>query len=487
MHDLEAAGTDVFTRLEDDAGAEAGGLFRDLIAEYLAAARTGDGPVSTPLPWAAIDARFDEPLPLDGRPLGPIVERLRREVIADSNRLAHPMAMGHQVSSPIPAAVWTDALIAALNQSIAVAEMSPTLAAIERRVLRWMCTLAGFGPDSGGTFTSGGTEATFAALLAARSAALPHVWRDGVGADAPVVVCGEHAHYAVSRAVGQLGLGLRSLVSVPSRDYRLDTAALEETLARLERDGRRVMAVVATAGSTATGSFDDLDAIGRLCRERGLWLHVDAAHGGSALLSPSHRERLRGLEHARSLAWDAHKMMLLPLAAGMVLVRDEIDLDAGFAQSAPYLFHGAGERVRDQGVRSFQCSRRGDVLKLWVVLQRLGARGLGDLYDHLCTLTRTLHARFQARPDFETLHAPECNILCFRYRPAGRDEAALDALNLALRESWNRSGRGWITTTLLSGRRVLRVTLMNPRTRDEHLGRLVDGLAEMGADLAVDA
>src|SRR5690606_27847128 len=201
----------------------------------------------------------------------------------------------------------------------------------------------------------------------------------------PVVVCGEHAHYAVARAAGAMGLGLRNVVTVPSSRQRMDVAALGRTLGELEAAGRRVMAVVATAGSTATGSFDDLPAIADLCDARDLWLHVDGAHGASALLSPTRRGLVRGLERARSLAWDPHKMLLLPLSAGMVLVRDESVLGTAFAQQAPYLFHAtSGERSWDMGPRSFQCSRRGDVLKLWVALQRYGADGLGLLFDRLC-------------------------------------------------------------------------------------------------------
>jgi L-2,4-diaminobutyrate decarboxylase len=246
-----------------------------------------------------------------------------------------------------------------------------------------------------------------------------------------------------------------------------------------------VMAVVATAASTATGTFDDLDAIGRLCEAHGVWLHVDGAHGASALLSREHRSRLRGIERASSVAWDPHKMMLLPLSAGLLLVRDGRVLEAAFAQKAPYLVHGdEGERVADQGIRSFMCSRRGDALKVWVALQRHGADGIGALYDHLCAVTYALHEAIGRRGDFESMHAPESNILCFRWigsRP--RDEASLDELNRELRERYNRSGRGWITSTVLEGRRVLRVTLMNPYTHEEHVTRLLDGLADEAQSL----
>src|SRR6185295_12682152 len=131
--------------------------------------------------------------------------------------------------------------------------------------------------------------------------------------------------------------------------------------------GRRVLAVVATAGSTGTGSFDDLEAIGAVCDKHGVWLHVDAAHGGSALLSPAHRQKLDGIKRARSIAWDPHKVMLLPAQTGVLLMSDMRDLDAAFTQRAPYLFpDAASERVWDQGTRSFICTRRADVFKRWV-------------------------------------------------------------------------------------------------------------------------
>lgn len=456
--------------LESDATAEAGAGFLALIAAHFVETARGEGAVSTPHSSAALAARFDEALPMGGQPLERVLDRLRRDVLPDVNRLSHPMYLGHQVSAPLAAAVWSDALISAVNNSQAVREMSPVTTPLEQRVIGWLCGLAGFGAGSGGTFTSGGTEATLTALLAARAAGRPDAWRDGLSGPMPVLVHGEHTHYAVSRAAGVMGLGTANCAAVPSRDLRMDPVALERTLGALRADGRPVLAVVATAGCTATGTFDDLEAIADVCEAAGAWLHVDGAHGASALLSATHRPRVRGIARARSIAWDPHKMMLLPLAAGTVLVRDATDLARAYAQQAPYLFHQSPDAMHaDLGPVSFQCSRRADALKVWVALQRFGADGIGALYEHLCALTATLHAHLRARPAFETLHVPESNILCFRY-------AADDTFNAALRERYNRSGDGWITSTLLDGRRVLRVTVMNPRTTEAHLVRLLDGL-----------
>jgi L-2,4-diaminobutyrate decarboxylase len=248
------------------------------------------------------------------------------------------------------------------------------------------------------------------------------------------------------------------------------------------------MAVVATAGTTATGSFDDLESVGAMCEERGIWFHVDGAHGASALLSARPPRALSGLGYSRSLAWDPHKMMLLPLAAGMVLTRDEGDLERAFAQQAPYLFHDRkSTRVIDQGIRSFQCSRRADVLKLWAVIQRFGSSGLGQLHDHLCNTARLLYDSIQERNDFEALHEPESNILSFRY--LGRNgqlrsnPEKVDTLNRELRPRYNKKGTGWITATVLEGRPVLRVTMMNPRTGKDQVRALLDGLVTQAAPL----
>lgn len=486
---------DILAELEADTSLEVGEIFAGVTARYFESTRRGDGQVSTPRTSEELAKRFDEDFPTAGRPVSEIIERLEREVLADANKYYHPMYMGHQTSAPLAVGVWMESVIGALNNSLAVWEMSPTATAIEHQIVRWLSKLAGYGAGAGGTLTSGGTEANFTAMLAARNVAIPSALEEGVGADPPFVVYGEHAHYAVTRAIGQLGIGKRRAIPIPSRDYRIDVDILSATLDRLRQEGKGVMAVVATAGTTATGSFDDLETIGSLCTERGIWLHVDGAHGASALLSARPPRALNGLRHSRSLAWDPHKMMLLPLAAGMVLTRDERDLDGAFAQQAPYLFHGGkSTRILDQGIRSFQCSRRADVLKLWFAINRFGSRGLGKLYDHLCHTARLLYDAIEERSDFENLHEPESNILCFRYLGAGRkprrgkklsvsEIERVDALNRELRTRYNKEGTGWITATVLGGRPVLRVTMMNPRTGATHVRALLDGLAAKAKEI----
>lgn len=468
----------LLSMIEADMAGAVGHRFVDVAGRYFHDSAEPSRPVSSRAAPAEL-ARNLEPFPAAPGSIEEVAGMLERDVVPEANWLYHPRYMGHQVTAPLPAAVWTESVIAALNQSIAVREMSPMLTVIEKQVIDWLAGLAGLGPRAGGTFTSGGTEATFTALLAARAQVLPNAWEKGVGGDPTVVLCGEHAHYAVTRAVAQLGLGLEQVVLVKSSDFRMDAADLRSRLNDLKSAGRTVMAVVATAGSTATGSFDDLNAIADACDEHDIWLHLDGAHGASALLSKTRGQSLKGIGRARSIAWDPHKMMLMPLSAGVLLVRDEADLENAFRQRAPYLFHAQEDaRSWDQGSRSFQCSRRGDVLKLWVSVHRYGTEAFGLLYDRFCDLTIELRDLLRNHGAFEVMHEPECNILCFRYvGDRNYDESDLDSLNLAIREQYNRHGTGWITTTILAGKRVLRTTLLNPRIRTQHLEELVAELA----------
>jgi len=486
------SGESILRILEEDATVEAALHFVHIVADYLAGSKEVEQRVSSALPPRDLAERFRSLPPRHGLPLSDVAALLRANLIPDSTWLWHPMSMGHQVAAPLPVAVWTESVIAALNQSLGVWEMSPVATIIETEVIRWMCGLAGFGPGSGGTFTSGGTEANFAALLAARNASLPRAWTEGVGNRSAVILCGEHAHYSVIRAAGQLGLGTQSVVVIPSDQLRMDVAALEQRVHEFVSADVPIMAVVAAACSTATGSFDDLTYIGELCERFGIWLHVDAAHGGSALLSDAHRSRLRGIERARSITWDPHKMMLMPLSAGMLLVRDLSELEGAFAQSAPYLFNASrnteSEYRWDQGVRSFMCSRRADALKVWVALQRYGTEGFGRLYDHLCMTARDLHHLLRMHGSFDVFHEPEANILCFRYVGTGLGTAErLNLLNRKLKQRLDEDGGALITESFLNGRWVLRVTIMNPRTTRRHLEMLVSKLGELGRELELEA
>ena len=464
--------------LKSDMNREAAFLFVDVITDYLDLDQVGTKPVSTSLTPEELSMRFTQPFAQQGQSLKQVIEQLNRDILPDVTRLVHPAYMSVPVAPPLPVTVWMESLIAALNQSTRAFALSPTATMVEKQIIQWLIEQIGFGETAGGTFTSGGTEANFTALLAARAQILPDAWQEGISSEPPVVLCGENAHYTIFRSVAELGLGQRQVIPIPLRNFSLDTDALATKLQELTSSQTKVMAVVATVGAFGTGAFDDLLTIADLCQKYNVWFHVDGAHGASALLSENHRSSLRGIEQADSVTWDAHKMMLMPLSASFLLVKEERHLEKAFGSS------DNSHSSKELWTRSFMASRRADALKVWIALHRYGTEGLGILYDHLCVLTKQFYEMINQRSDFETFHFPTCNILCFRYvGDRSLSETSLNTLNRKLYQNFNRSGRGMIACFSIEEHFTLRVTLMNPFTTLEHLSELLSSLSEFAQSL----
>jgi len=385
---------------------------------------------------------------------------LARLVTRYSNQLHHPSYMGHQVCPPFMDAASADFLISVLNNSTAVWEMSPIGTVIEKEVVRWLADRAGYPASAEGTAVSGGSAANLTGLLAARAR---------FDSDrTPVIVTSADAHYSIARAAAIMGI--HDVRKVPTdAQHRMDVGALEEMLEALDAPP---LAIVATSGSTATGAFDKLDEIALLRDRYRTWLHVDAAHGASVLLSGKLAPLARGLERADSFSWDPHKMLFMPLSLGTILVREGIWLRRAFEADAPYLFNSAGA-TENIGEMTIQCSKRADAIKLWLMLQSRGTAPLIEAMEHVTELTRYLYDCLRDSDDFDPVHEPQLNILCFRKRGLDNDATA------ELRERLVRSGRAWITTTVLRGERVLRVTMMNPRSTRRDVDRLLNALREM--------
>ncbi len=459
----------------------------DQLADHLEGVRRGEGPV---LPWqppAERVAAWAGPIP--HRPadpeasVGPLVARL----LAESIQVHHPRYIGHQVSVAPPVAVLADLVGSLLGNEACVYELGPAGTAIELAVLGWCLAAVGWPAGADGLITSGGSLGNLTALLAARAAAAPGVaWREGVQA-APrlALLASEHVHYCVARAAGIIGLGEAAVVPVATDGAcRMKPAGLRAAYQRATRDGRRVMAVVATAGITATGAHDPLRPIGEFCRERGLWFHVDGAHGASALLSPRHRGRLDGVELADSLVWDFHKLLFMPALATAVLFRDGRRAHTVFEQEASYLYHAEAADARyDLGHRTFECTKRVLALPLWLALMTHGVEGLVAPLERTYALAGWLAGRLRREPDVEVPHEPEANIVCFRVRRPGLSGAALDTFQEAVRRRLARAGSFYLSQARLPAGLHLRATIMNPTTTEAELEGLPAALRAAAAEV----
>lgn len=395
-----------------------------------------------------------------------------REVASAGLRINHPCYMAQQVGAPLPLAALVEPVTAALNQSIAVWDMSPVGTLLDRALMARFKRLFRYPATAEGTLTPGGSFANLTALLAARAALAPAAWRTGEARVA--ILAGAQTHYSVARAAGIMGMGSECVFAIPGNaQHQSDTGAIAATAQAARKRGYRKFILIATSGSTPTGSFDDLEAFAAEARRLNAWLHVDAAHGGGMAFSRRGRRLLRGLERADSLAFDPHKMMFMPLAAGAVLVRRGAQLRGAFEQHAPYLFSPVQREVGDVGAFTLACSQRFEALRIWLCWQVYGAGLFAAMSDATCTATRAAFDWCGRSKVLEAAHEPESNIFCFRLRRPPRGGAASDTRHWAVKEAVNASGRAYISSTVLEGRRCLRLVVMNPRTERAHVERVL--------------
>ena len=447
------------------------------LADYVEQSQAGEGHVvsAPPLPELAEELELRRLIREGG--LGEEnFERWLATMLARTTRLHHPGELAHQVAPPdIPSAL-SDLVHGPTNQPMSVYEMGPAAGAMEAAVVEWMTERVGWEAGAGGVLTHGGSLANLTALLAARAVASPNAWTEGVDGTL-AVLAPDSAHYSVKRSVAMLGLGERALIPLEVDEYeRILPERLGMALERAEAAGMRPMALVAAACATSTGLHDDLDAIGAFCRERGIWFHVDAAHGAAGLLSPRHAPMLRGIAAADSIIWDAHKMLRTSGLCAAVLVREAQRLDAAFRQKASYLIYEDELDAAHPNLlgRQVECTKAPLGVKTFMNLAFRGERGLGEFVAQQYDKTLRFWELISARDGFECLCRPEANILCFRY---GQDPE----MQVAIRERLVAQGRFQLSSTEVHGERWLRMTVMAPATDEQTVEELLDAIESVAA------
>lgn len=452
-----------------------------LLTRYLADNLQGHSRVLDWQPPAEAQLAWQEALPQIGT-LTPaqLLQTIEQQILTASLHIHHPRNLGHQVAPPLPLAALCDLVAALINQAMAVYETGPSATLLERQVLLWLNGMIGW-DGAEGVLTSGGAQANLTALLAARQVQAGwDVWQQGISAGPPLrLLASEHAHYSVSRAAGIMGMGTDAVIKIAADAAgRMRPDALANAVRECRARSEQPFAVVATAGCTPTGSMDPLRKIGEFCRENELWLHVDGAHGASALMSERYQALLDGIELANSVVWDGHKLSYMPATVSAVLFRDGRHSYAAFAQEASYLFQGdsAAEESFNTSYRTLECTKRMMALKWWAGLSLYGKKGLGRLVEEVFATARALADQLAASPDFELLMPPQTNIVCFRHRPPQLESDALSAHQARLRQTVVQSGAFHLTQVKLNGELWLRTTIMNPLTDDIDLTALLSTL-----------
>jgi glutamate/tyrosine decarboxylase-like PLP-dependent enzyme len=446
-------------------------------------------PEATP---ADLEKLFAEPLPERGVAIEEILRRFTDDIEPNAMGVPSPKYFGQFNPTPLPIGVWADALCSLLNQNAGAWRNGPTSAMIEARVLRWLCDLVGYGPESFGTLASGGSEANLIALKCARDKAAATIKDRGLRSAASdlVVYASEQSHYSIDKSVDLLGLGRESLRKIPSDDvFHIRVDALREQIAIDRNAGRLPCCIVGVAGTTSTGVIDPLEELAEVARENSCWYHVDAAYGGPLAFSSKHKKKLSGIALADSITFDPHKWMFVPFACGATLVRDggRVLRDA-FDMSPEYLSEDrGGADVEFDFFRYGQMgTRRFNSLKLWMAIKFMGREGYARTVERQIDLTNYLASQLDQLPGFKRAGQVETAVCCFRYLPdslSKLDGAEQDRVQQRLQQIIERSGEAWLTTTVLNGRRAMRVNINSFLTEQRHVDVLLSVLERAVSNL----
>ena len=436
---------------------------------------------------AALD--LNGPLPEAGADAGVLLEQAASLLFDHSLFNGHPRFFGYITAPPAPIGILGDFLASAVNPNVGGWMLSPAATEIESQSIRWIASFIGYEESCGGLLVSGGNMANMVCFMAARAARAGwNVREQGVGAVGRTlrVYGSAETHTWIQKAADLSGLGSASIRWIPTdKDLRLDVEVLRRQIEADLASGDVPCLVIGTAGSVSTGAVDPLPAIAAICREFGLWFHVDGAYGGFAAAVSDAPDDLRGLSEADSVAVDPHKWLYAPLEAGCALVRDPETLRNAFAYHPPYYhFEERATNYVDYGPQN---SRGFRALKVWLALKHAGARGYRQMISDDIRLSRTMAEEVSRHAELQ-LFTQALSITTFRFVPqdlrarAGDDqvERHLDAVNRELLDRLQRGGEVFVSNAVVSGRYVLRACIVNFHTTLADVKAVADIVARVG-------
>ncbi len=486
-------GADTPVAMDPERFRELGHRLVDEISEFLAG--LPDRPVVPPEGPEELRALIggEASLPETGSDARELLDEAARLLFDHSTFNAHPKFLGYITAGPTPLGILADLLASAVNANCGAWILSPMASEIEGQAVRWMAELVGYPRECGGLLVSGGNMANFTGFLAGRTAVMGEAVRErglrALDAD-PVVYVSAETHTWVQKAADLFGLGTGVVRWIETdSDLRMDVGSLERAIESDRAAGLWPIMVVGTAGSVSTGAVDPLRALAGVCRERGLWFHVDGAYGGFAAAVPGAHPELAHLGMADSIAIDPHKWLYAPLEAGCALVREPSDLRAAFAYHPAYYHFGVeATNYVDFGLQN---SRGFRALKVWLALRQAGRRGYERMISDDIALAAHLAGRVREHPELE-LFTNELSITTFRYVPAALrprvgeagTEERLNELNQSLLDRLQKAGRAFLSNAVIGGRYTLRSCVVNFNTTSIDMDEIPGIVAELGRELA---
>jgi L-2,4-diaminobutyrate decarboxylase len=457
----------------------------DTLSDYLSNALTGKEMAI--LPWHEPDSLTDAFSFDSAGGETESFDSFFRRIIENSIHIHNPRYIGHQVTSPLPLTALAHLCTSLLNNGAAIYEMGPVNMAMERNVINKFGSLIGYKTGYDGIFTHGGTAGNLTAMLAARQNMTDYnIWEEGVSENnRPAYMVSSQAHYSVGRNIKIMGLGEKSAIHVPvDSSFRMSTGMLEELKEKAEKEGVKVIAVVASACSTATGSYDDLDKIADFCEKHKLWMHVDGAHGMGVLFSEKYKSLIKGIERADSVVIDFHKMLLVPALNTVVMFKNSDKSYETFAQKASYLFQKSQSNLwYDSAIRTIECTKSALGIIAYTALKYYGSSYYREYIEGRYDLARKFAGMVDSDSRMELAVAPESNIVCFRFIGNDQGDEALNKINLAIRDKIMKEGSFYVVKAELGGKIWIRVTIINPVTSENDLKKLLVRICDVANEL----
>ena len=384
-----------------------------------------------------------------------------------------PYFMNQLFSGVMPQMLMAEELISKTKTTLATFEASPVLSTIEGEVVEALGAKIGWSAGSrSGVSVPGGSAANFMALHCARQKAFPDAKEKGVLGVRFKVFISSEAHYSFKKACAVLGLGTASLVPVPVDDRgRMKPESLETLIKQHLAEGAFPLLVAATAGTTVLGAFDEITPLSSICKQYGLWLHVDGAWGGPAIFSKKLRHLLRGVELADSVTFDAHKLFGASLTSSFFLTKHSgILLEANDVSGGDYLFHSDDPSL-DRGKLSWQCGRKADAVSFWAIWKSLGTDGLGEFVDRLVTIQKQTVDWIKDQPRLSLVQTPDYLNICVRVASPNGSHVA--DWSKRVRENLKQENLAMVNYSTNEEGTYLRLILAHPFLRFEHVQQIL--------------
>ncbi|CAD5113582.1 DgyrCDS2745 [Dimorphilus gyrociliatus] len=333
----------------------------------------------------------------------------------------HPHFFNQMFTGHDPYAVAAGCLLECRNTSLYTYEMAPVFTLAEKSVINYLASLTGFGESYNGIFVPGGSMGNFFGLNLARNLRFPSVKEKGMTEVKKMAIfASEQCHYSIGKGAAFLGYGIDAVKRIRCEESgRMSVEALREKVKETIEEGIVPLMVVAVSGTTVMGAFDDLEGIAKVCKEFSMYMHVDGCWGGPALLSEKRRHLLKGIEHADSFVWDAHKMFGATQQCAVFVTKHKDLLKQAHGQAASYLFQPDRyyDVAYDSGDMSIQCGRKADAFKAWFILKARGKKQVDLMIDHAFGIAEYFADLIRDTEGFKLVHEPQCTNVCFWYIP----------------------------------------------------------------------